>query len=497
MAGSDENIVIVGAGIAGLGAALALGRPGRHITLLDQDPPPPEGEADEVFRDWNHRGVAQLRHSHAFLARLHNLLRTRYPALVEDLRTAGVREITFRDGLPHTLRDSYQPIPEDDDLTILTSRRTTMEMVIRRWVQANAAVTIETGVKVEGLTHVAGSSPVQVTGVAVVRTTAEGVEARGTVTADVVIDASGRRSIFPRWLRELGAEVTEESSDAGILYYTRHYRLNAGQIEPERGVVPGAGDLGYLKYGVFPADNGCFSITLAVPTPEAELRRLMTRAEVFQQVCMTLPGLVPWVNEERAKATSDVFGMGGLRNRYMHFVKDGMPAALNFFAVGDAFLFSNPLSGRGCSQGILHSHLLADVLDTVTDPRERMLQYEAVTAKELRPFYDSGVQQDNAAIRRAQAAMAVVPRPMRLKARLMKSFTEDAIIPASRGDLGVLRALSRGFHMLEPPALAFRRLDVLLPILRFWLMGKARKAPFYTPRMGPERSEMRSLLGLA
>ena len=38
---------------------------------------------------------------------------------------------------------------------------------------------------------------------------------------------------------------------------------------------------------------------------------------------------------------------------------------------------------------------------------------------------------------------------------------------------------------------------VLLPILRFWLMGKARKAPFYTPRMGPERHEMRNLLGLA
>jgi len=126
-----------------------------------------------------------------------------------------------------------------------------------------------------------------------------------------------------------------------------------------------------------------------------------------------------------------------------------------------------------------------------------MLQYAALTAKELRPFYDSGVQQDRSAMRRAEAAMAVVPRRLRLKARLMKSFTEDAIVPASRGDLGVLRALSRGFHMLEPPALAFRRLDVLLPILRFWLMGKARKAPFYTPRMGPERHEMRNLLGLA
>jgi hypothetical protein len=80
---------------------------------------------------------------------------------------------------------------------------------------------------------------------------------------------------------------------------------------------------------------------------------------------------------------------------------------------------------------------------------------------------------------------------------LAKSFAEDAVIPASRGDLAVLRALSRGFHMLEPPALAFRRPAVLLPILRYWLMAKPRKAGFYPPRLGPERKELRRLLGLA
>jgi 2-polyprenyl-6-methoxyphenol hydroxylase-like FAD-dependent oxidoreductase len=496
MARDEETIVVVGAGIAGLGAALALSRPGRRVTLLDQDPPPPDGDADSVFRDWNHRGVAQLRHSHAFLARLHNLLRARYPQLLDALRAAGAREITFRDGLPETLRASYVPAPEDDDLTILTSRRTTLEIVIRRWVQAHCAVTIETGVKVEGIVAVPGTNPVQVTGVELVRTGPEG-ERRETLSADVVIDASGRRSTFPRWLKALGAEIEEESSDAGILYYTRHYRLRAGQAEPARGKVPGAGDLGYLKYGVFPADNGCFSITLAVPTPEADFRKLMTRADVFQQVCVSLPGLVPWVDPERAEPTTDVFGMGGLRNRYLHFVKNGVPAALGFFAVGDAFLFSNPLYGRGCSQGFLHSHLLADVLDRTADPRERAVAYEAVTAKELRPFFDAGVQQDRSAIRRAEFAMMEAPPKRGLKARLAKSFAEDAVIPASRGDLAVLRALSRGFHMLEPPALAFRRPAVLLPILRYWLMAKPRKAGFYPPRLGPERKELRRLLGLA
>ena len=492
-----ENVVIVGAGIAGLGAALALSRPGRRILMLDQDPPPPAGAADDVFRDWNHRGVAQLRHSHAFLARLHNLIRDRYPLLLADLKASGVREITFRDGLPETLRDQYQAIPEDEEMTIITSRRTTLESTIRRYVEAHCDARIETGVKVEGRVHEAGEGPVRITGVDIVRPLADGGEAREQVLADVVVDASGRRSVFTRWLRALGAEVEEESADAGILYYTRHYRLRPGQVEPERGAIPGAGDLGYIKYGVFPADNGCFSITLAVPTPEAELRRVMTKADAFQQVCMSLPGLVPWVNDERSEPTTDVFGMGGLRNRYFHFVKDGVPAALGFFAVGDAFLFSNPLYGRGCSQGFLHGHLLAEVLDGVADPRERAVRYAELTAKELRPFFESGVEQDRSAIRRAEATMKGETRPRTLKARIAKSFAEDGIIPASRGDLSVLRALSRGFHMLEPPALAFRKPAVLLPILRYWAMGKARKQRFYPPVLGPRRAEMHQMLGLA
>jgi glycine/D-amino acid oxidase-like deaminating enzyme len=36
----SERIIIVGAGIAGLGSAMALAREGRTVTVLDRDPPP-------------------------------------------------------------------------------------------------------------------------------------------------------------------------------------------------------------------------------------------------------------------------------------------------------------------------------------------------------------------------------------------------------------------------------------------------------------------------
>ena len=55
-----------------------------------------------------------------------------------------------------------------------------------------------------------------------------GVELKGggTVAADLVVDASGRHSRLPRWLRAVGrAPARELEVDAGIAYSTRIYQL--------------------------------------------------------------------------------------------------------------------------------------------------------------------------------------------------------------------------------------------------------------------------------
>ena len=91
----SETVVVIGAGIAGLCTALALAPTGRTVTLLERDPPPPSGDADEAFLEWSRRGVGHLRHSHAFLARLRSIVRDEHPQLLSDLLDAGCRELTF------------------------------------------------------------------------------------------------------------------------------------------------------------------------------------------------------------------------------------------------------------------------------------------------------------------------------------------------------------------------------------------------------------------
>jgi 2-polyprenyl-6-methoxyphenol hydroxylase-like FAD-dependent oxidoreductase len=491
---AKEHILVAGAGIAGLGAALALGDGRRRVTLVDRDPPPPEGDAEEAFAHWERRGATQLRHSHVFLGRLTTLIRARYPGLLQELVDSGARIFGFEDGLPPTLKAGYAPRAGDDELSILFSRRTTLEFVMRRYVKRLPGVTLLDGAGVRGLlTRRDASGALQIDGVKVERT-GQLEELR----ADVTVDASGRNTPFPDWLGAEGAQIAEEESPAGILYFTRHYRLRDGAEEPPRDGTPGAGDLGYIKFGVFPADNRHFSVTLAVPEIETDLRLAIVRPQTFDAICAEIPGCARWTDPARSEPASSVFAMGNLKSVWRRYVSNGVPQVLGFFALGDAAVRTNPLYGRGCSAGIVHAHVLRDTLDISENPRTRALLFEADTRKALRPFYDAMVRQDLHAIKRAERERDPAYRPSR-RARIMKSFVEDAIGPATRGDIEILRAFSRTFHMIDDPNIWWKNPATVVGLVRFWATPKGAKQArsFYPPKFGPERAEMFARLNLA
>ncbi|MBL8553043.1 MAG: FAD-binding protein [Phenylobacterium sp.] len=481
-----ERVLVMGAGMAGLWTAMALAGPEREVTVLDRDPPPPPGGADTAFDDWNRRGVGHLRHSHAFLARLRTLARDRHPALLEALMAEGVRELGFEGGLPENLKKGYVPAPIDRDLAILTSRRTTLELVMRRYAEGLANVTMRPQTFVKELIVEAGAAR-RVTGVR--------LEDGSELAADVVVDATGRTSQAYEQLRGLGADIPESSEPCGVIYFTRHYRLLEGQSEPPRTRNSATGDLGYLKFGVFPGDNGCFSITLCAPEVEEELRKAIVDPDVFDAVCRQMPGLVPWVDPERARPTSKVFGMGQLESRWRDVAPEGKPAVLGLFPVGDSVVRTNPLYGRGCSFAAVSAHLLLDALNASPDPTARLLHYRAGVERELRPYYDVMRQADRSAIKRAKAALAPDSRPS-LRGRIVKSFMEDGIAIALRTDLDLMRGFLKGFHMLEHPQAWMKRPKNLAKILRVWARGKAKNADLYAPRPGPDRRPLFDALGL-
>src|ERR1700692_3178494 len=154
-----EKVLVIGAGMAGLWTALALAPTGREVIVLERDPPPPEGGPDEAVESWTRRGGGHLRHSHPCLARLRLLIRDEHPELLAELLAAGCRDLDFEGGLTDIHRRTYVPDPVDRDLAILTSRRTTLELIMRRYVEGQRGVTIRSGAFVKELLVTPGATP--------------------------------------------------------------------------------------------------------------------------------------------------------------------------------------------------------------------------------------------------------------------------------------------------------------------------------------------------
>jgi 2-polyprenyl-6-methoxyphenol hydroxylase-like FAD-dependent oxidoreductase len=138
-----ERVVVVGGGVGGLATALALGRNGHEVTLLERDVLPVVGDADEAFAA-ERRGAPQAHQTHGFLARIVVVLRERFPDVLDALREAG----GFT--MPGTAKLG-EPQPGDEDLSVLIVRRTTFEWVLRRAVLAEPGVEVRTDTVVSGL----------------------------------------------------------------------------------------------------------------------------------------------------------------------------------------------------------------------------------------------------------------------------------------------------------------------------------------------------------
>src|ERR1022692_2435441 len=83
------RIVIVGAGVVGLGAALLLSGDGHEVTVLERDDEPPPAGAEEIWGSWQRQGVNQFRLPHFFLARYRGLLESELPEVKNGLTAAG------------------------------------------------------------------------------------------------------------------------------------------------------------------------------------------------------------------------------------------------------------------------------------------------------------------------------------------------------------------------------------------------------------------------
>lgn len=408
------HVVVSGAGIGGLGAALCLSRIGHRVTLIERDDTPLPHSVEGAFA-WDRRGAPQVRHSHGFAARMHQVLQSLFPDVLDDLRTAGAVEFDLGALLPPDLGG------EADELTVLAARRTTYEWVLRRAVLRSPQVALRVGVAVRAVRAEPGGpgSRPRVTGVR--------LDDGSDVSADAVVASTGPRSDLARWLGPHGVAVPEIVTPTGITYLTRFYRLRPGQALPG-GIVQTARRRAGVSYSCVPADNETFSITLGVESGDAELRRHVLEPARFEAVCRLLPGIDRLTDRGFARPMTEVQAMGSLVNRLRSFVDgDGRPRLTGFHALGDAHTTTNPLYGRGCSLALVQAVLLRDAfLAHPSDPVARALAYEQASAREIEPWYHFAVDGD--ALRTARVPPAPHDRRFTLQDLLRVGAAEPRLL---------------------------------------------------------------------
>lgn len=441
-------IGIVGGSFAGLFAARALARKGFAVTVFEPDEPGGTEDFDNTFDAWSRPGVPQLRQPHSIRALARRLLLDRDSELAEDLLGCGALQ------WPYSLRRPDVDRVEDPDLVGIMARRTTLEPVVRARVERTPGVTI---VKASVGGYLIETEPVP---------RIRGVRLRdGTERAfDVVIDASGRRTQLPQWLRQAGIEPPLQISNAAnMIYYSRYYRFRPGvQATNMTGIRSGpAGVMPLMAFRSNMLDRSTYSLALAVAAWEPRFRILKSDA-VFTAYANRIPAVAAWINPDVSLPISKVRAFGNIQNTYWDFLRDGRPIVSNLYALGDSRVHTSPYFGWGITLALKQAYLLADSF-VGPDNEAVQIAFEQTAAAYCRPYYDAAALEDD--------ARSALWRGETLAKDDRYGFYIRTLTPAASRDPYVYREVYRRTNMLAAPDAIFSQPDIIARATRAMASG--------------------------
>jgi 2-polyprenyl-6-methoxyphenol hydroxylase-like FAD-dependent oxidoreductase len=373
------RIIVIGAGVGGLTTASVLARDGHDVTVLERDPSPPPTSADAAWSGWERRGVNQFRMLHFFLPRFRALLDAELPEAVGVAEGFGaLRHNSIALAPPEV---TGGPRPGDEQFEALTARRPVMEAALARVAESTDGVTIRRGLAVAGLAVGEPTAP-GVPHVVGVRT-----DAGEDLDADLVVDASGRRSPLPGWLAAIDARAPEEEiEDSGFVYYGRYFRSVDGTLPFAFG--PPLQHYDSVSVLTLPADNGTWGVGFITSARDAAVRGLRDVSR-WSAALKRYPLVAHWGDGE--PLDDEVAVMAKIADRHRSFVVDGTPVVTGVIAIADAWACTNPSVGRGASIGFLHVVALRNLLrdHPLDDALGFAAEWHDATLREVEPWYRS------------------------------------------------------------------------------------------------------------
>jgi 2-polyprenyl-6-methoxyphenol hydroxylase-like FAD-dependent oxidoreductase len=432
------RIVIVGASAAGCFASLLLARAGHEVLVLEKEglelAPDVEAAAAAAFRST----APQIVQPHLIMARCRQLLIEHLPDVYERLLHAGVVEAPISTQMAPTLADTTGQ-PGDEQLTLLMTRRSTIDWVLRRATIDQTGVTLRCGVAVTGLLTRSGQ-PRHITGV---RTT------EGDVKADLVLDTSGGRSPIDRWLKDIDAPPTATWwAECGVAYFSRHYRIREGATLPAPSTTRVVTPLDEFMVGIWGADNNTMLLAL-LPLALDHRFKTVRDPDAFTAVFRLLPMYANWL--DALDPITEVYPMGAVQNTMRRLVIDGVPVATGLAAIGDAVCTTNPTLGRGLSFALSGA---VDLLETLhehcNDWTVQALAMDARVAEHIVPFYEDQAAIDSTRLALLRHAIYGAPAPEQ-PSLTAERVTYGQLRTAALYDPSAFRAFWRIMGMIRRP----------------------------------------------
>lgn len=454
---NGSHALVIGSGIAGLLAARVLLDHFDHVTVVERDALPTQPQPRP--------GVPQAVQSHAILVRGQRILEQLFPGLNAELMAAGAISVDWTADALYLNSRGTAPRRPSTLITLMCSRNL-LEWLIRRRLTECDRATFPQGhrLRILEMTQVkqllTSESQSRVTGV---RLRDRGNDQLAELTANLIVDASGRNSSLPKWLEALGyAAPTETVIDAGFGYTTRWYKRPVDwQVdwkmliaqpqppdEPRCGVLaPVEGDRWSLSLYGFGRDYP--------PTDEAG----------FLEFARTLPSPKLYEAVKDAEPLSPIYSFRQTQNRRRHYEQlSQRPEGI--VAVGDAVFAFNPYYG----QGMTTAALSALVLDRCLHQRWQKSQKAAIgfsryfqkqLARSLETPWLNATRSDRLWLTR-EDSMTTARTPNQLS-QWLEQYVEQVML-LSMDCPETHQTLLEIHHMVKPPV-AFFQPNILAKVM--------------------------------